>query len=261
MSSDVSPDPFDELLGDTAPEPANEPAPRRRQGRPNREEATAKLNQQIATASQIASAASGRGLDDLGGIAALIRPVTKGTLAAVFRLDKQTVAKRLARCPSKGHGNRQIYDFVEAASYLIKPQMTPQEFIRTLNTADLPPQINMVFWESQRRRIKFKIEAQEAWETGDVLEVLGDVFMTIKDTLQMATEELRERARLSDDQAAMFEAYIDDLRESLRQKLVDLPAQKQSPSMLDQPLFGTAGRVDAEENLDLWDNGDEEDGE
>lgn len=252
-----TPDPFDELFG----EPATEPARVNRGGRPNREQARAKLDSQIASATQLASAAAGHGLDDLGGINALLRPVTKSTLAAVFRMDKQTVAKRLARCPSKGHGNRQLYDFVDGASYLIRPKMTPQEFIRTLNTADLPPQINMVFWESQRRRIKFKIEAQEAWETGDVLEVLGDVFMTIKDTLQMATEEMRERARLSDEQAAMFDSYIDELRESLRAKLVAMPAEKQTPSLLDQPLFGTAGRVDAEEDLDLWDVGDEGDGE
>ena len=234
-------DPFEDLFD--APPPPARPA---RVPRPPRE-----------TSLSVAAAASGRGLDDLGGINALVRPVTKGTLAAVFRLDKQTVAKRLARCPSKGHGNRQLYDFVEAASYLVKPQMTPQEFIRTLNTADLPPQINMVFWESQRRRIKFKIEAQEAWETADVLEVLGDVFMTIKDTLQMATEEMRERARLTDDQTDMFDAYIDELRESLRQKLVEMPKQKQTPSLLDQPLFGTGGQIDPEDDVDIWDARDD----
>lgn len=232
-------DQFEDMFGDAPAGPA-----KRRPGRPTREEAQERLAAQVADAKARANAAAGRGMEDIGGIAVLLRPVTKGTLAAVFKMRPETIAKRLIRCPSVGEGSRQLYDFVEACGYIVKPQMSPQEFIKTLNTADLPPQINKFFWDSQRTRIRFKLEAQEAWDTADVLEVFGDVFMTIKDVLQMATEEIRERARLNDDQARMFDTYIDELRETLRTKLLHMPAEKQTPSMLDQPLFGTSKTVE-----------------
>lgn len=250
MSSPTEDDPFADLFD-------AEPRRRRRQ-RPTPDEARARLEQSRITAS---AAAVGRSFDDIGGMAALKRPVTKGTLAFIFDMDKQTVQKRLATCPSHGHGNRQLYDFKTAVSYLIKPQMTPEQFIKTLNTADLPPAISLHFWESQRRRIKFKIEAQEAWETADVLEVFGETFKVLKDSLQMAVEEVRERARLTDEQAVLFEQFIDELRENLRERLLELPKQRQTPSLLDQPLFGTGAKLDPAVDPFADDDDDEDYGE
>lgn len=248
-------DPFAALLGEPAAEPEK---PRKKTGgRPTREEAAAKLAAKLAEQTSLAKAATGRGLEDVGGVQALRRPVTINTLATIFEHDVQTITRRLIDCPFEQVGNRRLYAFKEACSYIVKPRMTPEQFVKTLNKADLPPEINLAFWNAQRAKIKFMLEAQEAWETEEVLEVFGDTFMTIKDHLQMAEEEMRERAKLTDAQARQFADYMDEMRTQLRDKLVDAPKHRQTTSLLDRPMFGSARDV-AVGDMDF---GDDEEGD
>lgn len=228
-------DEFEDLFG--SDEPPAPPPRRRRQPQPAG----------LADHLSIKAASSGRGLQDVGGVQALRRPVTINTLATVFEMDPQTITRRLIDCAHiVGSGGRKLYDFKDACSYIIKPRMTPEQFIKTLNAAKLPPEINKAFWDGQRSRVKYKIESQEAWETEDVLQVLGEVFMTIKDSFTTITEEMRERAKLTDDQAKMFEAAIDEMRAALREKLVELPKQRQTTSVFEKPLWGIGGQTASE---------------
>lgn len=236
-------DEFEDLLGGPV---------KGRGGRPTREEADRKLQERI----NLAQAVTGKGLDDVGGVVVLRRPVTTNTLAIVFDHDITTINKRLIDCPFVTQGNRKLYDFREACSYIVKPKMTPEQFVKTLNKADLPPEINLAFWNAQRAKIKFMLEAGEAWETGDVLAVLGETCMAMKDILTMVPEEMRERAKLTDEQTKLAEQFIDELRATLQQKLVEMPKQKRTPSLLETPLFGTSKEVPPE-SLEEWDEDDE----
>lgn len=206
------------------------------------------------------AAASGRALEDVGGVQALRRPVTSNLLAIVFGMDIQTINRRLIDCPHVMQSNRRLYEFKTACSYIIKPVMTPEQFIRTMNASHLPPEINKAFWDGQRSRVKYKIEAQEAWETEDVLAVFGDVFMTIKDVLTTIGEDLRERAKLNDEQSKLLEEGIDELRDTLRNKLVEMPEKKRTGSIFEKPLFGVGGQAPADlpqaqfEDDESWDD-------
>jgi len=239
-------DAFEDLLGS-----GGDPAPpKRRPGRPTREEAAAKaLQERVA----LTAAASGRALEDVGGVQALRRPVTINTLATVFGHDVQTITRRLIDCPHTVQSNRKLYDFKEACSYIIKPRMTPEQFVKTLNKADLPPEINLAFWNAQRAKLKFKLEAQEAWETGDVQHVVGKAFLTIKESLTTVVEEMRERAKLTDEQTKILEEAIDTLRQGLHDQLVDLQAQSRTSSILEQPMFGTSKDIQPD-TFDEWDD-------
>lgn len=240
-------DAFEDVLGSPVP---------KKGGRPTLEEASRRLEERI----NLTRAVTGRGLDDVGGVQVLRRPVTISTLCTVFDHDVKTIEKRLIHCPYvQQSGRTKLYDFKLACSYIVKPRMTPDQFIKTLNKADLPPEINLAFWNAQRAKIKFMLEAGEAWETGEVLAVFGDVFMTIKDTLTTIIEDLRERAKLSDEQTRILEEAIDELREVLRQRLVDMPTRKRTPSLLETPVFGTSKDIPAE-SLAHW-AGDDEDAE
>ncbi len=190
-------------------------------------------------------------------------PVGVNFLRRVLGMDPQTIRTRLRTLPplEGSHPSRPVWHFHETLPYLIKPKMTAEQFARTLNKADLPPEINKSFWDSQRSRVKYKIEAQEAWETEDVMQVLGDVAMTIKDSLTMVVEEMRNRAKLTDEQTELFQVCIDEIRTELRKKLVELPAKRQTASMFGKPMFGVSGNIDTTPDVpdDTGWYGDEED--
>ncbi len=234
-------DPLADILGDSPPVAPPPAASVGRRARAPIEDAGQRLQQQIT----LKAAASGRGLEDVGGVQALRRPVTITTLATVFGHDTQTITRRLIECPHVIHaspgGGRKLYDFAEAASYIVKPKMTPEQFVKTLNSAHMPAEINKVFWDGQRSRVKYKIEAQEAWETGDVVAAFGDLCMTLKEGLATLTETLRERGRLTDEQAIVVDEQIDELKAMLVDKLNDLAARTDAPSMFGKPLFGAPG--------------------
>jgi len=193
------------------------------------------------------AAASGRAFEDVGGPSAFRRPVTISFLTKVFEMDVQTITRRLIDCPyveQRGGAvgaPRKLYEFKEAVSYIIKPKMTPEQFVKTLNSAHMPAEINKVFWDGQRSRVKYKIEAQEAWETHEVNAAMGDLCMTMKEGLSTITEAMRERAKLSDEQCDLLDAGIEDLRNRLMEKLEELAERTATPSMFGKPLFGAPG--------------------
>jgi|GEM_PF-2328224 len=246
-------DPFADMLGgDEAPPPVD--PPRRRPGRPTKEEAAARAAQALQEQVSLKAAASGRALEDVGGVQALRRPVTINTLATIFEHDVQTITKRLVDCPYVMVGNRKLYSFKEACSYIVKPKMTPEQFIKTLNSAHLPPEVNKAMWDGQRSRLKYMLEAQEAWETHEVNAALGGLCMTVKEALSTMTESMRERAHLTDEQAVLFDAGIEDLRVRLAEKLEELATRTTASSMFGKPLYGAPEDLRAAEFVDFDDD-------
>ncbi|MEG3175881.1 DUF1441 family protein [Sphingomonas sp. RB3P16] len=251
---------------------------KRRPGRPTREEAAARLAAQVAREAE-EDERRARSSASINQRAEIVRastgqqwlkeemfgePVGMNFLIRVMRMDPGTIKTRLQRCKPAGQvGNRTVWYFHEALPFLVKPKMTAEEFARTLNKADLPPEINSAFWTAQRSRVKYKIEAQEAWETEDVLAVLGDVAMAIKDSLTMVVEELRNRAKLTDEQTEIVSTTIDEIRTEMRRKLVDMPSLKQTGSMHSKPLFGISEDINTTPDIPDtgWLDDDGDDGE
>lgn len=237
---------FEAMLGE---EPAA-PPPKKR-GRPTREEAAARLAaQEEAERAEkdkqegfyasfegkrlIASAATGRTVIPERDFH---MPCSINFLARVLKLDPMTVNRRLRRVEPVGYAGsaankRALYDFTKTLPYLLKPKMDLQTFLDTLNAADLPPIVNKLTWDGLQSKLRYKVAAQEAWQTEDVLEVLSDVGMTIKDHTNMWVEEMREKAGLSDEQAARFERMVDIYRDELHKKLVDMPKEKQTKAII-----------------------------
>lgn len=253
-------DDFEALLGGTEPTP-----PPKKRGRPSNEERArraAELAADFEHQQEIRRAGSGHTKINEDEF---FLPVSVNFLARVLRMDPMTVKQRLRGLTPVGNvGNgRNVYYFHDALPYLVKPKMTAEQFAKTLNKADLPPEINKSFWDSQRSRVKYKIEAQEAWETEDVLQVLGDVAMTIKDSLVMVVEELRNRAKLDDYQTQIVTECIDEIRTEIRKKLIELPAKRATGSMHAKPLFGVSGSIDTQPDVPEtgWYDDEDEDAE
>lgn len=234
-------DSFDALM--------NEPV-RRRPGRPTNEERARREAEARSSLSHQAEVRAAMGGQTKINLDEFRMPVTHNFLAKVLNMDPATVKKRLTRCrPVATDRNRSVYYFHEAIHFLVKPRMTAEEFARSLNKADLPPEINKAFWDSQRSRVKYKIESQEAFEAEDVMQALGNVAMIFKDSLTMVVEEMRNRAGLTEEQTEILQGCIDELRKEIRTKLMALPGQTQTPSMFGKPMFGVSGDIDTDPDI------------
>lgn len=242
----------DDLLGGPAPE-----APKR--GRPSNEDRARRAEQQMQDAArqaEIKRAGSGQSritVEDFKNTY-----VSANWLHRAGFGDPMTIRKRLENAPVAGKSghNREVYRLFDVIPHLVVPKMTPDQFVRTLNKANLPPEINNAFWAAQRGRVRYKLEAQESWDTEDVLSFLGEVAMSLKDSLTMSIEEMRARAKLTDEQAALFETMVDEMRQNIVDKLLEIPGRRETKSLYDKPLFGIAADELAE-YPDLDDEGNE----
>ncbi len=184
----------------------------------------------IVRQNAIKLAGSGRAFIEVG---VLKRPVSKNFLALLFDMDPATVTKRLLNCPTVGMagGGRPVYDFRTALGYLIPPQMDIGEYIESLDPNDLPNHISRAYWEAKRIRVRFLLEAGQAWATADVAEVFGGTWMTLKTQMQRLPEMLRERCGLTEEQFDAAVAACDACQNELHAKLIQAPNLRQTRSL------------------------------
>lgn len=255
-------DDFESLLGTDEPVPEDIVADRieaaaasigrKRGGRPSNEERAARAEAALADAArqaEIRRAGAGNAKIKVDELKFL--PVSQNWLAEFFNMDPVTVRKRLAKCTPAGSvgGGRPVYLFHEAVPFLIKPKWDIGAYIRTLNPAELPNSISKVYWEAERIKNKTLIETGEAWPTAKVLDVLGDVFMMIKNRMPVITEEMRD-AGLNDDQLETLQKLTDQFQADLHASLVEMPARRQSYSRLyDIDPGDEAYSADAEDEI------------
>lgn len=215
-------DSIDDLLGGP---PA---APKLSDREQRRLDAAARLAKEAA----IKAAGHGGTFVEMG---VLKRPVSQNFLAEVFDMDAATVRKRLVRCPKLGMagGNRPVYDFKTACSYLLPPRMTAEEFIKTLHHLKLPPEVNKTFWQGLRERLRFLREAGELWHTTDILKVFGQVNMMFKDRIDMWVEDIRDLKGISDEHVAKIEQMAHALKNDLYEDLVNAPSRGETRSVRD----------------------------
>jgi hypothetical protein len=243
VAPDPDPNPIEQIVVEPAPEApkrgrSSYAPPRERVGRPTNEEVEEQLQAAKAKLTQkdISRAAAGQGTAP--DWADFLQPVTVNWLAKVFRMDPQTVKKRLVRCPSLGNaGNgRPVYDFVQASGFLVKPKMDMDEYIKSLDPAKLPNHINKTYWEAKRIRLKYELEAADAWATEDVLQVFGDLFINLKEATQLWIENLPGKAAMSTEQYAALMGNVSALQTDIHERLIAMPAAKQTRSKAVDPI-------------------------
>lgn len=219
---------FDDLLG--GDEPVQE-LRRRGPGRPTNEERRLRAEQALADAAhqaELRQAVSGK-----TKIAEeeFLLPVSRNFLGRVLHMDPMTVKKRLRACKpvyqSGGATGREVYYFHEALPFLVKPKMDIGTYLKTLNPTDMPASINKTFWEAERIKGRTLLESGELWHDAAVLDVLGRVFMLIKERIPIITEGMRA-AGLSEEQTAELMSYADQMQADLYAALVEEPKQHRS---------------------------------
>lgn len=169
--------------------------------------------------------------------AAIFHGVPATTLAEIFQMKRQNVERRLTNCPSAGLNNRgsPIYRIADAAPFLIRVKLTPEQVYETLKTADpkdFPAFTNKIFWEGMAVRRKYEEQVGDLWLTDDVVKVLAAAFNAIRMALLLLPDELSDKAGLNEQQRTLVQSIVDSALEGLRDTLVD-DLQKPSRSRRD----------------------------
>jgi hypothetical protein len=214
MSSDV-----DDLLGDLPP--AKNPV-----GRPTKAALAARAARESVEAG-ITPKATPR-------MEEFYKPVGVTFLADVFRMDARTAKKKLAMCPTRAseRGGVPLYDFVEAAGYLVQPKVDIATWIKSQRVQDLPPHLAPGVWQAMRHKQAWERDAGQLWETEDVLRVFGATALMMKDRMQLWADTIAENTTMTDDQRDRLMQLVDALQADIHRDLVTLPSQSKTRSSL-----------------------------
>lgn len=188
--------------------------PRRRRGRPLKEESEALKRERLSK--------------PLPHYTSFRKPVGVTFLASVLGKQPRQIQKRLEKCPvekweARGTKEHPMYDFITAMSYLIPPKGDIEDWFAQQNAASLPPYVSKMFWDSAHQRNRVMLASGDLWHTDDVMLVFGRVEITIRNKVKMWIENLPEKDLLSSKQ---YNALVDatgDLVDSVREALVDMP--------------------------------------
>lgn len=161
--------------------------------------------------------------------------VTVGLLAEIFDMDPRTVRKKLQDCaPISKRKAGHIYDLKAAAQYLVRPVFNVEKYMKTMKATDLPAHMQDQYWSAMRKRQQWEAEAGHLWRTESVLEVLGDVFKTIKFSIQLWPDTVERARGLTPEQREILVGMGDALQNELHDKLMELPGFKQTTSTLSE---------------------------
>jgi Mg2+ and Co2+ transporter CorA len=132
-----------------------------------------------------------------------------------------------------------IYAFAEAAPRLCKIEVSDQEFedrIKRMRPQDLPPMIHAVFWDGQNKKATWEKNAKNLWHTEDVVEVLGETFKIVRQTMQLWADDLRQEKRLTDDQALYLQQQVDALQDDIYHRLVRMAKSRETLPLSETPI-------------------------
>lgn len=181
---------------------------------------------------------------DLGSWKQFRAPVSINFLANVFRLDKQTVKKRIAELePCGKSGNFDTYDFVEAAPYLVKPKIDAETLLRTMKTQDLPLHLRKEHWAAMRQRQIYEEHAGDLWRTNDVVTVLGELFSLIRNSLMTFDNVLEKNTIMTAEHRKVLKTLLFDLQEDIYQKILELPEKTKTPSSIKEEEFEDGSEI------------------
>ena len=112
------------------------------------------------------------------------------------------------------------YDLFTAAQYLVPPRVDVSEFIKGMRPNDLPPILQAAFWDAQKKRQDYEINAGDLWHTDKVISVLSETFKLIKTSVMLWTDTLEQEHGLTEKQREALQGLCDGLMDDIHRSLV-----------------------------------------
>lgn len=156
----------------------------------------------------------------------LFQGASVNQLGEMFGIRAVDVMRRLAGLTPVATGiqGNPIYKISEAAARLIKIPITEDMItthLRRMNPKDLPPLLSKLFWDAMQSRAKYREQAGELWLSTDVLAVASEAFQSLRMSLLLIPDMLRDETEISEPQVLLVQGVIDDALEAARVRLVD----------------------------------------
>lgn len=156
-------------------------------------------------------------------------------LAHVFGHDKNTIKKKLAKCPVYGmNGTTPLYLIKDAAQWLVAPKVDLMQYIHGLRPQDMPPQLNDAYWSAMGKRQKVLENAGDLWRTDDVLRVFGEAALKIKSTVQLWVDELDRQKGVTNEQRNVLVQLSDGLLQEVHRLFVTAPQEGRTLSTMSE---------------------------
>jgi hypothetical protein len=161
--------------------------------------------------------------------------VTQRWFVAVFKVDNKTVARAIdglkpVRISPAGVA---YYAVRDVAPRLVKPEMPIEEYLATLKPEDLPEQLRESYWNVQAKSQKVRMLAGDLWRTSDVIEVIGEVFKHVKNTIQLWGDTIEEQTgALTDEQRKVLQELTDSLQGEIHKTVVEHAKKTRTRSQL-----------------------------
>lgn len=161
------------------------------------------------------------------------RGVSITWLAQVFRMDKNTVKKRIAQCDPIGKKmGHMVYSLRQTCAYLVQPKVDVGQWIKNLRPNDLPPYLQAMYWDALLKRQKWEENAGDLWRTEVILDTFGELAMTIKSQVQLWVENVDRIHNLNVEQRKTITDQSDILLNEIHRILVEAPSKKHTPNQM-----------------------------
>lgn len=147
---------------------------------------------------------------------------TMAQLAQLFETDAKTLPKRLKGIrPSGTRKGASTYKIREAASRLVRPGYSIEQYLQRMHPNELPVGLMKEFWAGQKSRQDFEIKAGDLWSTVEVVESLAEAFKVARMTILLMPETIERETGVTDSQKKTFRRLTDGLIADLREALIE----------------------------------------
>lgn len=154
--------------------------------------------------------------------AILYQGASMAQICQLFGMDARDVKPKISGqvMPCGKRRGHDVYQIKDVAPYLVSPPYDLDEFIQRMTIADLPPILRKEFWAGLRSRQLYEKEDAELWPTSDVVDMVSELFKTLRMSLLLFRENVERETELSDRQRDIIVRLVDNSMEDLYAKTI-----------------------------------------
>ncbi|QVW27899.1 putative terminase small subunit [Aeromonas phage BUCT552] len=176
---------------------------------------------------------------DNASSAMVLEGCTQSQLCKVFRMDRRTLADKLAEANVSPCGNRSghaIYYIHEVAPYLVKPLYDVETYIKKMHHNDLPKHLTKEFWAGLKSKQDYELRAGMLWSTDDIFERVGEAFKTIRMSILLFRDAVERDTVMTDEQQRKITQMTDGLLNEMADRLQEVFGERHGEEEEDEEL-------------------------